>query len=40
MLAWDFTIHKSQGKTLDCAVINLGKIENCSGMNLVALSCV
>ena len=39
-LSWAFTIHKSQGKTLDNAVINLGKSEKCSGLTLVALSRV
>ena len=28
ILASYFRIHKSQGKTLDCAVINLGESEN------------
>jgi ATP-dependent DNA helicase PIF1 len=40
MLSWAFTIHKSQGKTFDRAVIDLGKREMCSGMTLVALSRV
>jgi len=40
MLSWAFTIHKSQGKTLDRAVINPGKVEKCTGMTLVALSRV
>ena len=40
MLSWAFTIHKSQGKTLDRAVIDLGNSERCSGMTLVALSRV
>ena len=40
VLAWAFTIHKSQGKTLDHAVIDLGKSEKCCGMTLVALSRV
>ena len=40
MIAWDFTIHKSQGKTLYRAVINLGENEKYSGMNLVALYCI
>lgn len=39
-LSWAFTIHKAQGKTLDLAVIDLGKSEKCSGMTLVALSRV
>ena len=29
MLSWAYTIHKSQGKTLDLAIIYLGKIEKC-----------
>jgi len=40
MLSWAFTIHKSQGKTLERAVIDLGKAEKCSCMTLVALSRV
>jgi len=40
MLSWAFTIHKSQGKTLDRAVIDLGKAKKCTGMTLVALSRV
>ena len=40
MLTWYFMIHKYQGKTLYCAVINLGKSEKYSGMTLVALSFV
>ena len=40
IIAWGFTIHKSQGKTLDCAVINLGKSEKCISMTLVSLSRV
>ena len=40
VLSWAFTIHKSQGKTLDQVVIDLGKSEKCSGMTLVALSRV
>lgn len=40
MLSWAYTIHKSQGKTLDLAIIDLGKSEKCSGMTLVALSRV
>ena len=30
-------VHKSQEKTLDLAILDLGKSENFSGMNLVAL---
>jgi len=40
MLSLAFTVHKSQGKTLDRAVIDLGKAEKCIGMTLVALSRV
>ena len=40
ILAWAFTIHKSQGKTLDYAVIDLGKSEKVSGLTLVAVSRV
>lgn len=40
MLSWAFTIHKSQGKTLDKAVVDIGKGEKCCGMTLVALSRV
>ena len=40
MLSWAFTIHKSQGKTLDHAVVDLGSSEKCNGMTLVALSRV
>ena len=38
MLAWAFTIHKSQSKTLYCAVINLEESEKFSDMTLVAIS--
>ena len=40
ILAWAFTVHKSQVKTLYCAVVNLVKSKKCSGVTLVALSCV
>ena len=40
MLSWAYTIHKSQGKTLDKAIIDLGTTEKCSEMTLVALSRV
>jgi len=40
MLSWAYTIHKSQGKTLDEVVIDLGTTEKCSGMTLVGLSRV
>jgi len=40
MLSWAYTIHKSQGKTLDKVVIDLGTTEKCSGMTLVGLSRV
>jgi len=39
MLAWAYTIHKSQGKTLSKVVIDLGNSEKCCGMT-VALSRV
>ena len=38
ILSWAFTIHKSQGKTLKKAVIDIDKSEKCFGMTLVALS--
>ena len=40
ILFWAYIIHKYQGKTLDIAIIDLGTSEKCSGMKLVALSCV
>ena len=40
ILSWAFTIHKSQGKTLEKAVIDIDKSEKCFGMTLVALSRV
>ena len=40
MLSSAMTIHKSQGRTLDMAVIDLGSSEKCCGMSLVALSRV
>ena len=40
MLSWAYTIHKSQGKTLDKVVIDLGTTEKYSGMTLVGLSRV
>ena len=36
-LSWVFTIQKSQGKTLEYLVIDLGAGEKCSGLMLVAL---
>ena len=39
-LSWAFTIHKSQGKTLQRLVIDLGAGEKCSGITSVALSRV
>ena len=39
-LAWAVTIHKSQGLTLDKAVINIGKKEFSSGLTFVACSRV
>ena len=32
MLTWDITIHKSQGSTLELALIDLGTSEKCCGM--------
>ena len=40
VLSWAITIHKSQGRTLELAVIDLGTSEKCCGMSLVALSRV
>ena len=40
VLSWAFTIHKSQGKTLKKAVIDIDTSEKCFGMTLVALSRV
>ena len=40
MLSRAYIIHKSQGKTLDKVVIDLGTTEKCSGMTLVGLSRV
>ena len=40
MLSWAFVIHKSKGKTLYRAVIDIGKSEKCCGMTFVTLSCV
>ena len=40
MISWAYKIHKSDGKTLDIAIINLVKIEKCFGITLVALSHV
>ena len=40
IISWAYTIHKSQRKTLDLEIIDLGKSEKCSDMTLVALSCV
>ena len=34
MILWYFTIHKAQGKTLDCAVIDLVKSDKCCGTTL------
>ena len=40
VLSWAITIHKSQGRTLELAVIDLGISEKLCGMSLVALSRV
>ena len=39
-LSWAVTIHKSQGLTLDKAVIDAGKKEFCAGLTFVAISRV
>ena len=39
-LSWAFTIHRSQGKTLECLLIDFGAGEKCSGLTLVALLIV
>ena len=39
-LAWAITVHKSQGLTLDKAVIDLGEKEFTSGLSFVAMSRV
>ena len=36
MISWAITIHKSQGRTLELAVIHLGTSETCCGMPLVS----
>lgn len=37
-LAWAITIHKSQGKTFDCAIIDMGRGAFAGGQTYVALS--
>ena len=37
-LCWAITMHKSQGQTLDKAVIDLGPKESCTGLTFVCLS--
>ena len=37
-LCWALTMRKSQGQTLDKAVIDLGKREACTGLTFVCLS--
>ena len=37
IIFWEYTIHKSQGKTLYLAIIDFSKIEKWYGMTLVAL---
>ena len=39
-LAWSITVHKSQGLTLEKAVIDLGKKEFAAGLSFVAISRV
>ena len=39
-LAWAITVHKSQGLTLDKAVINLGEVDFTPGLSFVAISRV
>ena len=39
-LAWAVTIHKSQGLTLDKAVVNIGQSERSAGLSFVAMSRV
>ena len=38
MLSWAITLHKSQGHTLQLAVIEFETSENCCRVSLVALS--
>jgi ATP-dependent exoDNAse (exonuclease V) alpha subunit len=40
MLAWGITIHKSQGLTLDKAVVELGDKDFSAGLTFVAISQV
>lgn len=40
MLAWATSLHKSQGATLDCAIMDLGATIFCPGMSYVGLSRV
>ena len=40
MLAWGITIHKSQGLTLEKAVVELGEKDFSAGLTLVAISQV
>ena len=37
-LCWAITMHKSQGQTMDKAVVDLGKSESTSGLTFVCLS--
>ena len=39
-LAWAITVHKSQGLTLDKAVIELGQVDFTPGLSFVAMSRV
>ncbi|CAN0403944.1 unnamed protein product, partial [Ascophyllum nodosum] len=37
-LCWAITMHKSQGQTMDKAVVDLGKSESTAGLTFVCLS--
>ena len=37
-IAWAITVHKSQGLTIDQAVIDIGEKDFCTGLSFVALS--
>ena len=40
MMSLDITTHKSKGRNLEMAIIDLGKSKKYASMTLVALSCV